>query len=494
MRDPDPTGYHGGGAIRGMHEWHGEWHEAERHADRAHDFFQRGRWAEAEAELRKALAVDPDRGEWQFNLGLTLEAAGRDEEALGCFRRTTELLPEGVDAYVAAGACCNRLGRHEDALPLLESACRLDPTCEGAYAQRILALAELDRHDEAETVFFLGQQRMDEMPHSLAAIGESLLTRGLHERAGWCFREAARLEPSLPRVRARLAAVMSATGHPQKAVQLYLQELREAPGDVETLLDFGNLLVELNRAPEAAEKFSRAVELEPANPMAHWALGDLAMRTGTPDRAILEFELVHRLDPDFPCIHLELADAHLKAGDLPAARTRLRAHLGTPEADASSEEQAARLGDMLTECGLFQEAACVLEAALRTFPQEPLLWRQLAFARFRSGDRTGGVQASRTHLELEPDSVEAAYNLALAAVEDRRLEEAREILAAALRRHPQDQGLRHLRTRRLLLVALERSSRASRRVITSASSLGSRAGRGAASLLRRLPGVARRSR
>ena len=55
-----------------------DWIDAETHADRAFEMYERGRWAEAEAELRKAIELNPDHAEWHFNLGLTQEAAGRD--------------------------------------------------------------------------------------------------------------------------------------------------------------------------------------------------------------------------------------------------------------------------------------------------------------------------------------------------------------------------------------------------------------------------------
>jgi len=431
-------------------EWNGEWQDAEEHADRAHEFFERGRYPEAEAELRKALSVDPERGEWQFNLGLTLEAAGRDNEAIECFRRAIELEPGAIEPYLAAGGCANRQSRHEEALTFLETAARIDPTNEAAYSHRIEALAELGRHEDAETVYFLAQDRLDEMPRCLAAMGESLFTRGLHDRAAWCFREAIRQEPSLPRVRARLAAVVAAGGQPQKALQLLLQELREDPGSVETILEFGTLLVELNRLPEAAEKFSRAVELEPANALAHWSLGDLALHTGRPDQAVVEFELVQRLDPDFPSINMELAEANLRLGDLNAARSRLRAHLAVEDEPVETSNAAERLGTLLLDAGLFAEAAVILKKAVERHAQAASLWRQIAFARFRIGERAGGIEASRRLLELEPDRSEAVHNLALAALEAGDHAEARRWIRTGASRWPHDPGFRHLRTRLML--------------------------------------------
>ena len=54
------------------------WQDAEQHVDKALELYERGRWAEAEHELRQALEIDPDQGDWHFNLGLTLERTGRD--------------------------------------------------------------------------------------------------------------------------------------------------------------------------------------------------------------------------------------------------------------------------------------------------------------------------------------------------------------------------------------------------------------------------------
>ena len=62
-----------------------EWIDAEQHADRALEMYEHGRLAEAESELRKALSLNPHQPEWLFNLGLTLEAAGRDEEAFASY-------------------------------------------------------------------------------------------------------------------------------------------------------------------------------------------------------------------------------------------------------------------------------------------------------------------------------------------------------------------------------------------------------------------------
>ncbi|MEE9277554.1 MAG: tetratricopeptide repeat protein, partial [Dehalococcoidia bacterium] len=246
-----------GGATRNNDERErppmSEWFDAEEHADRALEMYERGRWAEAEAELRKALSLNPHQGEWHFNLGLTLEAAGREAEALTCYERTISLMPGQIDPLMAAGIVANHLGQFDRAVELLQEALRIDPECEAAYAHLIESHLRLGAHDEAETAFYLAQQALPESSaHCLATMAESLMQRAAYGRAEWCLREALRLDPTIPRLRARLGAVYAATGRHRRALQMYLRDLRSDPGNIDTLLDFGELLVEMGRMPEAA--------------------------------------------------------------------------------------------------------------------------------------------------------------------------------------------------------------------------------------------------
>jgi len=341
-----------------------EWMGAEDHVNRALEHYERGRWADAEAELRKALAAEPDRGEWQFNLGLTLEAAGRPAEALDCYRRAGELMPEEADPLVAAGTVANRLGRHEEAAGLLERAVSRRREDDTAYAIWIDSLVCLDRLDEAETVFHLANQSLEECPRSLAAVAEVLIRRRNWRRAEWCLREALRLEPSLPRVRARLGAVVAEQGGVERAVQLYLRELRDDPGAIDTQLDYGDLLVRLGRLAEAAERYRRVLELEPANVDAHRGLGRTAVLTGRFDLALLEFELVAKLDPPAREIRLDLAEVLLSL-DRPAdAAAHLREESELLEAGECATD-LCRLGILLLRAGEAQRAIPLLEQVVR---------------------------------------------------------------------------------------------------------------------------------
>jgi tetratricopeptide (TPR) repeat protein len=429
-----------------------DWLDAETHADRALEMFERGRWAEAEIELRKALSLNPDQAEWHYNLGLTLEAAGRDLEALSSYERSIELAPDQAEPLLAAGVVCNRLQRYGHALQWLDRALSLAPNNETAHAHKIAALVRLGDHEEAETSFYIAQHAIDApSPHCFAAIAESLIERRDWKRAEWCLKEALRLEPHAPRLRARLAAVLAATGKPQRALQMYLRDVRDDPGNVDTLLDYGELLIDLGRLPDAAEKFRRVLELEPANVDAHYRLGQIALDTGRLEQAHLEFELVLKLDPQFPAIRLAVAEVQLKRGQREAVRQSLRDELDDwaqddPPAERSVEE-LERFGSLLLEADLPAEAVGLFERASRQEKNNLMLLRKLANARFRSGEVAGGVAASRRVLRLDPTCTASIHNLALAALEAGQLRVAAGWIGRGLRVNRHDDGLRRLRMR-----------------------------------------------
>jgi len=428
-----------------------KWFDAEEHADRALDMYDRGRWAEAEAELRKAISLNPDQPEWHFNLGLTLEAAERDAEAMSCYERAVELMPGQLDPVLAAGIVANRLGKYEQAIDWFRQALRADSHCELAYAHQIESYVRLGNHDEAETTFYLAQQALeDRSAHCLAMIAESLIQQRLYARAEWCLWQALRIDPTIPRLRARLGAVYAATNRPHRALQMFLRDLRDDPGSIDTLLEYGEALLDLGRMPEASEKFRRVLELEPANVDAHFRLGGIAMGAGRHEQAHIEFELVLKLDPQFPRIRTALAEALLRRGQVATARPHLRDELDLlRDDDAATPEvvDLTRFGGLLMDAGMPAEAADIFDRAVGAHGESAELLRRLALARFRAGDRQGGIAASRRVVRLDSKCVVSMHNMALAALEDGRYRIAAGWIKQGIGIDRHDDGLRRLRMR-----------------------------------------------
>ena len=100
---------------------------------------QIGFWRDTITLSRHTLAVTRDNWFVQNNLGAALFAAGRNEEALACFRETLRLNPGDRNALNNIGSALVRLGRHREALFWFSRAAKADPG--NALVRENLAIA-----------------------------------------------------------------------------------------------------------------------------------------------------------------------------------------------------------------------------------------------------------------------------------------------------------------------------------------------------------------
>jgi len=427
-----------------------DWFEAEEHVERARQHFEANRWSEAESELRDAISIDPNRSEWHFNLGLTLEATGRDAEAHRSFLEAYELDSMNEPTLLALGLSSLRLDDPSGSIKWFEEAAKLKPDRPDSYVHRIEAYARLNDHEQAEVMFYMAIQ-MPEIDEACAYLNmaESLLDRGLCDRAIWCLRTAAKADPTLPRVHARLAEAHASLGRLDRSRQLYLRELRNNPGDVETLLDLGCLLVEMNRLGEAGEKFRRVLELETDNADAHFYLGDLGERLGEMDSAIASHRLVLRLDPAHSPSRRRLAGLLARRGDLLDAQRLLHRELRSLDHDAAgfSDADLEEFGSLLLDAQMPNEAIIALRILIDRRPDSARAHHTLAVACLSTGDLTTGLESCRVALRIDPEYVPAMHNVALALMRDGQWLKARRWVRKARLIDPDDPSLRRLRAK-----------------------------------------------
>lgn len=443
-----------------------DWVDAEHHVERAHEHYDAGRWDEAEDELRLALSLNPYQAEWYFNLGLTLEAAGRHTKAAEAFANCYQLHEDNdqpdANSALLVGVNLIRAGQSAQSLDWFDKAAIVEPMNVAISVHRIEALTELGRHDEAEEAYYLAQQIDPDHAELYAAMADSLLAAGHTERAVWCLREAARLDPELPRVQARLAKAYAVSGRMERARQLYLRELRMDPGDIDTLLDMGELLLDMHRHSEAGEKFRRVLELEADQPDAHFLLGELAEIEGRIPDAMVHYDVTLRLDKTYPRVRLRLARVLFERNreeDLPRIRDLLiqehRALKLNDKIDPVSRTNTARLverlddleelGRLMLDAEMEIEAGRVYATMIEQQPTNHRAHHGLSVAMLQAGRFDAGISAAKKALESQPRFVPAMHNLALAYLRQSQWIRARYWVRQASRVEPDDPSLRRLR-------------------------------------------------
>ena len=65
---------------------------------------------------------------------------------------------------------------------------KIDPQSAAPFVHRIEAYARLGRHEQAEVMFYMAQQVAPDDAGAYVALADSLMQRGMHDRAAWCLR------------------------------------------------------------------------------------------------------------------------------------------------------------------------------------------------------------------------------------------------------------------------------------------------------------------
>jgi tetratricopeptide (TPR) repeat protein len=206
-----------------------DWTRAERHAQRAQQYFKHGQWNRALAELRAAVRVNPHQSDWHFGMGMALEALQRHEEALDCFQRVLTLRGEDEPTLEHLGVNLIQVGRCREAVDVLAQLALLNPQCEAAYCYRILAHAMLDEHDQAEQMFYMARLLRDECPRCYEHIAQSLAAREMLDKAIWCWQRVLRLEHEHPDANLHLAHLLWQRGQRQRARMHFLEQIHREP-------------------------------------------------------------------------------------------------------------------------------------------------------------------------------------------------------------------------------------------------------------------------
>lgn len=121
------------------------------HLARGQLLLRQGRYADAEAFFRDAIAAEPGNAYPYSELArCLLEQEGRKRDALGAIDRAIQLDPEASHHHALRSLVLGRLDRDAEALDAAGAAIALDPDDAFNYAVKANALAGLQRWAEAE--------------------------------------------------------------------------------------------------------------------------------------------------------------------------------------------------------------------------------------------------------------------------------------------------------------------------------------------------------
>ncbi len=421
-----------------------DWTDAERRVERAQRFFEMRKWPEALREIRAATQINPYNSVWFFNMGLILEEMGRFDEALDAYRQADQIEPNDLPTMNQMGVALYRTGRLDEAVRTFQNIETLDGSFEPSYCNRIIIYCQRGEHELAEEMFYTARQYKEHCPLCYYYMGCSLEARGLFDKAIWCWTRTLDLHGSPDDIHARIGQAFWRKGDVEEARRHFLSDLRLNPGRTQTMLDLGELLIDMGRLDEAGEKFRRAIELSPNDPGGYYHYGRLLALAQQDEPALAAFATVLRLDPTFGGAHLGMAKIALREGDRAAAAERLKSEV---RLGCERPKVLLELANLLMDVGESESARQCLSRLVVIRPEMVAGWLNLAVAQFAQQQYEEGIASCHTALERQPGNVTAMYNIALAHEHLGEFPEALEWIRKARSQDGTDVSLQRLEIR-----------------------------------------------
>jgi tetratricopeptide (TPR) repeat protein len=255
-----------------------------------------GRLDEAERILSAVVTAQPDSADANFYLGLARFRADRPAEARPLLERAVKLSPDNGAAWKTLGLVTLSGGDMEGALPALGKACELipkDPEACYYFARDLHALGRYEAaRDPFERALRASPKKMLPRVHRAAALNFAAM--GLPQEAERNFLKAIQLndrrthDAEDPRV--DYGAFLFRQGRTEEALHPLEQAARDAPS-ARVYVEWGRVLLHLDRLNDAVACLEKAVSLEPGNWNSHLLLGRAYLRLGKSSEGDREMRL-----------------------------------------------------------------------------------------------------------------------------------------------------------------------------------------------------------
>jgi putative PEP-CTERM system TPR-repeat lipoprotein len=399
---------------------------------------QTGDMAGAEAAFTRAAKANPQAT--TARAALALGQVARGNTAAGFEElETVAAADSGTRADLALIAARLRTRDLPGALKAIDELEKKQPDSPVAHAMRGSVL--LQRKDTAgATASFEMALKIDPLYYpATAGLASIELAAGRPEGAQKRFEDLLRADPKNTRALLGLAELKARTGGNKDevtaAITRAVQANPDQPGPrvllVNHLLGQKDAKAALEAAQDAAGALPNSVEIMNA-------LGSAQLAAGQGEQAISTFGKLAALRPDWPEPELRLADAHIAANNLPAAKRSLNKALqirpGLVPAQVALAQVAMREDKP-------DEALRIAGGMQKAQPKQAAGYLLQADVELRRKRPEAAVAPLRTALELAP-SPETAIKLHAALGAAKRGAEADRLAATWTKDHPRDAAFR----------------------------------------------------
>lgn len=376
------------------------------------------------------------------------------------WNRHTSRAPLAV-VFVMVGACATA---SMAALPRAE----LEPVPEPDLGRLEPAVAGQMEAVRADLVAALANPSVGDadVAEAFGVLGELLHAYEMFDSAAVCYRNAGRLSPRDYRWLHLLADVERRRGSLAEAAKLHEAALRVSTDDVPTLIQRGEVLLELNEVERAGESFRTALHLDPSSAAARAGMGNVALARRDYAEAVASLEAALEAVPQATRLHYALAMAYRGLGRMEEARRHLALNgpvgLRAPDPLIDGLRQLLQgervhilRGRLAFAKGRYADAEAEFRRAVDAAPGSAPALVNLGSTLGKLGDVDGALKSYRQALAAAPDNAAAHFNSGLLLGNLDRHTEAAEHLGVAADAWPEDAEAQRLLAKELAAAGRE---------------------------------------
>ncbi|RME50169.1 MAG: tetratricopeptide repeat protein [Deltaproteobacteria bacterium] len=260
-----------------------------------------------------------------YFVGKTHLRAGEYEKAIEALRAAIEVAPYYAPLFDTLGTAYGKMGRNEEALAAFREAYRLDP--DNIFAMLNLAIAERNTGRFEEAISLLRKaigKRPDFFPLHLE-LARTAFQKDDLPLAQEAATSAVNLKPTDREAVRLLSLIESAQGDLVGGIRRLEALLADYPQDVQLLTDLARLVDRTGDAGKRDALFARALAIDPDYPFLHVSIAETALGIRDFDKALHHLDRAIALDPKHPYPYRLKGEALFEKGDREGARRALEA-------------------------------------------------------------------------------------------------------------------------------------------------------------------------
>ena len=225
-----------------------------------------GQTAEAAAQLREVLRLDPGSADAHYNLGVVLGRSKQISAAEASYLEAVRLRPAYAEAWNNLGSIRLNEGKSAEALALFQRAIDSRPRYAEARANLALALLDSGRTGEALTAAKAAREADPRSAVAAFALGNASIASGRWSDAHAAYRVAVSLRPGYAEAHNNLANVLLEADRVNDAVVHYEAAAQADARYVEPRRALAAIYAQTGRIEPALRYAEELVRLQPQDP------------------------------------------------------------------------------------------------------------------------------------------------------------------------------------------------------------------------------------